>query len=403
MKKKFFIALFIISTTTLFLTACTSKKEATLPTFNSKRPLRMWVGLNQGKFYRALVKDFEKKEGVKVEVVEQEEADDGLLKDAESAADVAWVQNDQLGQLVKAGTLYENEKYATVTKTENSEISVRGASYDGKLYGYPTNISSMYLFYDKRVFKQNDLLTLDSMLAKGKVGLNIAEAGADYRLTPWFISNGSYLYGKSGNDLNGSTLNNQKGVDVLNYIANLKNQKNLIALNADEISALKEGKIQALFSGNWNLATIKKILGDNMGCVAYPSTNFGDGEVKLKAFISIPIFVVNSASQNPSKAMSLANYVSNKEAQVKQYKVIGGVPSNIEAFKSKEVQSDESSRTVGQMANQQGVLMPSLPEMKNFWSNMNAIIVDAYSGNISKNKMKPVLNKLVEDTSKPVE
>lgn len=403
MKKRNIIALIAITTISILLTACSNKKNTVMPTFNSKHPLRMWVGLNQGKFYRELVKDFEKKEGVKVEVVEQEEADDGLLKDPESAADVAWVQNDQLGQLVKAGTLYENEKYAAETRAENSEIAVKGSSYNEKLYGYPTNVSSMFLFYDKRVFKENDLMTLDSILEKGKVGLNIAEAGADYRLTPWFVSNGAYLYGKNGDDLKGSTLNSSQGVNVLKYIATLKNNRNLVALNADEISALKEGKIQALFSGGWNIASVKKILGDNMGCAVYPSTNFGNGEVKLKAFISVPIFVVNSASKNPSKAMDLAHFVSNKEAQLGQYKALGGVPTNKEAFKSEIVQKDEASRVIGQMADKQGVLMPSLPEMKNFWPNMNAIIVDAYAGKMPQNKMKSVLDKLVKDISKPVD
>lgn len=404
MKKQNILVLLVVAVGIIsILTACGRKSEGKLPKFDNNRPLKLWVGLNQGKVYRELVKEFEKTSHVKVNVIEQEDANVGLLKDTEMAADVSWVQSDQLGQLVEAGTIYENEKYAAITKRENSALATKAASYDGKLYGYPSSVSAMFLFYDKRVFKESDLKTLDSLFAKGKVGINIAEAGADYRLTPWFISNHAYLYGKNGDEVNNSTLNNQQGLEVLTYISHLKKQKQLVPLNADEISALKEGKVNALFSGNWNIANIKQILGDNMGCAVYPSANFGSGEVKLKAFSGAPLFVVNSASRNPSKAMDLANFITNKSSQLKQYAAIGGVPSNKAAFASQEVQKDEASRVIGQMVDQQSVLMPSLPEMKNFWPNMNAIIVDAYMNKLPENKMQTTLDKLVKEISQPVE
>ena len=55
------------------------------------------------------------------------------------------------------------------------------------------------------------------------------------------------------------------------------------------------------------------------------------------------------------------------------------------------------------MVDQQSVLMPSLPEMKNFWPNMNAIIVDAYMNKLPENKMQTTLDKLVKEISQPVE
>lgn len=94
--------------------------------------------------------------------------------------------------------------------------------------------------------------------------MNLAEAGADYRLTPWFIANGASLYGEKGDDVEGSTLNNKQGLDVLKWIGKAKANENLVAVNSDEISALQEGKISALFSGVWNAQNIKDILGENM-------------------------------------------------------------------------------------------------------------------------------------------
>ncbi|MDN6030585.1 MAG: hypothetical protein L0I13_05975, partial [Lactococcus plantarum] len=134
MKKQNILVLLVVAVGIIsILTACGRKSEGKLPKFDNNRPLKLWVGLNQGKVYRELVKEFEKTSHVKVDVIEQEDANVGLLKDTEMAADVSWVQSDQLGQLVEAGTIYENEKYAAITKRENSALATKSAIYDGKL------------------------------------------------------------------------------------------------------------------------------------------------------------------------------------------------------------------------------------------------------------------------------
>lgn len=366
--------------------------------------LKMWVGTNQAKGYREVTDKFTKETGIKVEVNEVDEADDALLKDAEAAADLMRLPHDQLGQLVEAGTVYENEKYGGEIQEESIPMALDAATYKGKTYGYPASADAMFLFYDKRVFSEEDLATLDGILAKGKVGLNIAEAGADYRLTPWFIANGAELYGKDGEDVNGTTLNNKQGLHVLQWIGKAKSNENIVAVNNDEISALKEGKIQALFSGVWNTANVKEILGDNMGTVVYPKHDFGDGQVNLKAFSGVPIFVVNSATQHPSEAMDLAKYVTSEESQVALFQSINTIPANKKALANDVVQNDPVAATVSQVTtDEHSVLMPSLPEMKNFWPNMNAILVDAYQGKLAESEMQAKLDKLVQDVSKPVE
>lgn len=310
----------------------------------SNEPLKLWVGLNQGDFYRDLVKDFEKENDVKVEVVEVENPNEDLLKDTEAAADVLKVPHDQLGKLVDAGTIYENEKYGDLVKEENIDLAYEGSQYDGKVYGYPASAECMFLYYDKSVYGEEDIKTMEGLTSKGKVGLNLAEEGADYRLTPWFISNGAYLFGENGEDVYGSTLNNKQGVDVLKWVAEAKNNENIVPVNTEEISALQEGKINALFSGVWNAANVKEILGDNMGTAVYPMHNFGDGEVNLKAFTGVSIFVVNVGSKNPGQAMDLARYVTTEEAQKKACEALNTVPSNVNARNELENSDNQIAR-----------------------------------------------------------
>ncbi|WP_212647231.1 extracellular solute-binding protein [Candidatus Enterococcus clewellii] len=403
MKKKAVVGLVSLVVAGL-LVGCGNSKDESTSTSENKQPLKMWVGLNQAETYRQLAKEFEEKHDVEVEVIEIEEPRDALLKDGEAAADVIRLPHDQLGLLVESGAIYENEKYKDEVTENNIAMAVEAASYQEKLYGFPASAESMFLYYDKRVYEEEDLKTLDNLIKKGKVGLNISENGADYRLTPWFIANGAYLYGENGTEVNGSTLNNEQGLNVLKWVGQAKTMENLVAVNTDEISALQEGKISALFSGVWNTQNIKDVLGENMGTAIYPAADFGNGDISLKAFSGVPLFVVNAATKNPGKAMDLAKFVTEEEAQLQVFKGIATVPSNKNARESQAVQDDPIAKTVVEMTTEEhSVLMPKLPEMKNFWTNMNALLVDTYEGKVSENEMQTKLDKLVKDISQPVD
>lgn len=400
-KKRLFYAGVTAALTAGLLTGCGGEQSPSPSASQGENTsLKMWVGLNQGEFYRDLVKEFEEANNVTVEVVEVENPNEDLLKDTEAAADVLRIPHDQLGKLVDAGTIYPNEKYGEVVMEENCDLAQDGAMYDGTVYGYPASAECMFLYYDKSVYSEDDVKTMDSLTSKGKVGLNLMESGADYRLTPWFISNGAYLYGENGDDVAGSTLNNPQGLNVLKWVANAKNNPGLVPVNTEEISALQEGRINALFSGVWNAKNVKDILGENMGTAVYPTVDFGDGEVNLKAFTGVSIFVVNVSSKNPGQAMDLARFVTTEEAQLAATEALDTVPSNANARIALENSSNQIAKTVIEATtSEHSVLMPNIPQMMNFWPHMNALLVDTYNGNVPENEMQAKLDKLVADIS----
>lgn len=375
-------------------------QEGTDKAQGENAPLKIWVGLNQGEFYRELVKEFEQANNVNVEVVEVENPNEDLLKDTEAAADVLRIPHDQLGQLVEAGTVYPNEKYGEAVLSENCDLAQAGATYNGTVYGYPASAECMFLYYDKSVYTEDDVKTMDGLTSKGKVGLNLSEEGADYRITPWFISNGAYLFGENGDDVSGSTFNNAQGLNVLKWVASAKNNPGIVSVNTEEISALQEGKINALFSGVWNAKNVQEVLGDNMGTAVYPTIDFGDGVVNLKAFSGVSIFVVNVSSKNPAQAMDLARFVTTEEAQLAAAEALNTVPSNANARAAMENSDNQIARTVIEATTaEHSVLMPNIPQMKNFWPHMNALLVDTYNGNVPEADMQAKLDKLVEDIS----
>ena len=88
------------------------------------------------------------------------------LEDPAAAADVFLFADDQLVDLVKADALYEVTRNTDAIIAANTPGSINAATYDGTLYGYPmTSDNGYFLYYDKSVFTEDDLKTLDGILA----------------------------------------------------------------------------------------------------------------------------------------------------------------------------------------------------------------------------------------------
>lgn len=366
--------------------------------------LKVWVDPGTGDYYKDLVEDYKKDNGIdyKIDVVESDtgKAQEYVKKDPDAAADVFSMPHDQLGQLVEAGVVYENTKYADDVKGNNTEQAVDGATYKDKLYGYPYGVESMMLYYDKTKLTEEDVKTFEGIVAKDKIGLNFEEGGADYFAVPFFVSNGSLLYGENGEDANGTTFNDAHGVNTLKWITAQGKNPNVVQANSDLMSQLESGKIAALVSGPWGKDNIQKILGDNMGIATYPTNDFGDGPVQMKAFLGVKLYSVNANTKNPLEAMALAEFLSSKEAQEKGFAELNTIPCNTELQESDAVQNNDLAKTVVTMAtDDHSVLMPKIPEMVGFWPNALSVISDAYKGNIAEDQMEAKLTQLVKDTA----
>ncbi|MDT3394734.1 MAG: extracellular solute-binding protein [Bacillota bacterium] len=397
-----FVGLFLV------LGGCRQHQNAYKPEIHSdatKVKLKLWVDLNQGDYYRKVVERFKKDHPNKqynITVIESEagRAQEFVQKDPESAADIFVTPHDRIGQLVESGAVYQLTKYTNTIKKENTPTAVQAATYKNKIYGFPVTSESMFMYYDKRVFSEQEVKNFKTITDKGKIGINLEEAGADFRETPWFISNGDYLYGKNGENPYGTTFNSRKGVETLTWISKLNKNKNVVPVNADEISALSSGKINAVLSGVWNAEAIKKVLGKNMGVAVYPSADLGSGNKNLFAFQQSNIFCINAFTEYPLDAMALTNYLTNESNQVGAFKKLGKVPSNIQARKSKYVKDDPVAQTVVEMTTaRHSVLMPKIPEMNVFWQHMNSVLVDAYKGKIKQKDFSKSLDKLVDEVT----
>lgn len=369
--------------------------------------VKLWVDTDHVEVFKGIVADFEKEfPEVDVEVAAGSSADakKDVSKDPKAAADVFMMPHDQVGQMAEAGLLYPNTKYADEVKANNVESAVEGVTWNDELYGYPYGVESQVLYYNKAKLTEDDVKSWTSLSEKGKIGTNFAEAGANYIFGPLFMSNGLHLYGETGEDPSGTDFNSEKGAEVLAWIAAQKDNPGVIQSGAEALANLEAGVSDAFLSGPWSKNDVIKALGDNMGVAAYPTVDFGSGEVQMKAFLGVKLFAVNQQTEAPLASMALANYLSNETSQMIEFQEMGVIPSNKVVQANAEVQEDAVAKAVMEMSQPtHSVVMPKVPEIVSFWPAMDAIINDAYKGNITADEYMSKLDKLVEDTSKVTE
>ena len=394
------------------LAGCGSKEEGAQTSTAGESDnvsLKVWADQDILEATKQMVENFiaehpDKNYDIEVVLGDSGKAEEEVKKDPEAAADIIALPHDQLGQMVESGVLYENTKYVDRIKEENTETAYEAATYQGAVYGYPYAVESMFLVYNKSMLSDEDVKSFEAITAKAPIGFNVAEEGTNYTIAPQYIANGCKLYGDSGENLEDITFNSEQGVNVTKWIASLKNNPNMTACNSESVSLLKEGKIAAMVTGPWGKNDIMDALGDNLGVAVYPTCDFGDGSVQMKAFQGVKLLAVNAATQYPLDAMELADYLTSAECQKMRFEAAGAVPCNKELRDTDEIKNDPITNVVSQMTEEEyTVLMPKLPELRSFWDLLDPIIIDAYSGNLTEADMQTKLDDMVADSTTATE
>lgn len=412
--KKYLASGLILSASAVVLAACgggnnDAPKESasgsdTTEEVKVEGKVKVWIDTEHTETFKDIVADFQTEfPDVEVEIAAGSSADakKDVAKDPKAAADVFMMPHDQLGQMAEAGLIYPNTKYADEVKANNVDSAIEGATWDGELYGYPYGVESQILYYNKSTLSEDDIKSWATLTEKGKIGTNFAEAGANYTFGPLFMSNGLYLYGENGEDPNGTNFNSEPGVEVLKWVASQKNNPGVVQANAEALSNLESGVTDAFLSGPWSKNDVAKALGDNMGVAAYPTVDFGNGEVQMKAFLGVKLFAVNQQTEAPLAAMALANFLSNESSQLIEFEKMGVIPSNKALQSNEAVLSDDVAKAVMDMSQTtHSVVMPKIPEMVSFWPAMDAVLNDAYKGNIKEADFMTKLDSLVNETAK---
>ena len=256
------------------------------------------------------------------------EARTNVTQDPSAAADVYLLANDNIGDLVAAKAISKLGGSALdAVKAQNSEVIVNTVTYEGGVYAVPFTANTWFMYYDKRVFKEDDIKSLETMLEKGKVSFPLSNSWYN---VAFYAANGCTLFGGNNDAAAGIDYSGDKATAVTKYLVELVKNKNF-SNDADGsgMKGLKSGKVNAIFSGAWDYNNVVDALGaENVGVAQLPTAKIDGKDVQLRSFAGSKAIGVNPNTKNPQVAVALASFLGSTEAQKEHYKTRKTIPTD---------------------------------------------------------------------------
>ncbi|MBO5209831.1 MAG: extracellular solute-binding protein [Lachnospiraceae bacterium] len=330
-------------------------------------------------------------------------AKDTILTDVEAAADVFAFADDQINDLVKAGALQPvSATYTYDVAAANVAGSVEAATVDGTLYAYPMTADNGYfMFYDASVFTEDDVKTLDGMLAAAeaagkKVAMDISNGWYIYS----FFQGGGYELTLNEDGSNTCTWNAEGATDVAQAIMDACATGTLVDMSDEEMAtAIAEGTVAAAVNGTWRAETAQDAWGENYAATKLPTFNVAGTECQMSSYSGYKLVGVNPYSQNVGWAMLLAEYLTNEESQAARFEARGLGPANTAAAASDAVQANPA---IAALAEQAAYATPQRVG-GNFWTPAETLGQILASGNPDGTDLQTVLDTTVEGITAPIE
>lgn len=306
-------------------------------------------------------------------------------KDPSAAADVFFYANDQIGTLLQSNALAQfGGDFEAEIKANNSDVMVNSVTYtDGGIYGVPFTPNSWFMYYNKSVFTEEDIKSLDTMLEKGKVGFNI---GDGWYFASFYVANGGTLFGENGVDAAaGIQFGGENGVAVTNYLVDLVANPNFVVDNNNEVALglIKEGKCDAFFSGTWKSDAAKEAFGENYACAQLPTITINGEAKQLRAYAGSKCIGVNPNCENQKAALALAVFLGSKEAQLAHYEYNGIAPCHPELAADPAISSDLAVAALINTIANTSVGQPTIPEMGTYWSPAGNMASEIINGTVT--------------------
>ena len=274
-----------------------------------------------------------------------------VTQDVENSADVYMLANDNIPDLVSANALAElGGSYLDYVTTTNSDSITASVTYNDAVVAFPFTSNTWFMYYDKSVFSDDDIKSFDTMLEKGKVSFPLSNS---WYIQAFYVANGCTLFGDGTDAAAGVDFSGDKGAGI---------------------AGLRDGSVNAIFSGTWDAESVKEALGDNMGVAALPTVNIGGTEGQMKSFIGSKAIGVNPNTENMQVSMALAAYLAGEDAQKDHYDMRNILPTNTNIA----ISDDEIATAVTKVMTDTSIMQPLVSEMSNYWSpaeNMGKALV----------------------------
>ena len=316
-------------------------------------------------------------------VADEASAATAVAQDPEASADVFLYANDTLTTMTDAKALAKfGGKYADELKATNSETLLDSLTMDGYIYGVPFTTNTWYMYYDKRVFSEEDVKSLDAMLEKGVVSFPFVNS---WYLPAFYFGNGCTLFGDGTQEELGADFGGENAVEVTEYLVDLAANPNFkIDQDGSGLAGLRDGSIHAIFSGSWDAAAVREILGENMGVAALPTYTLNGEEKQMYSYAGSKAIGVNTSTDYMVQAVELAMYLGSAEAQQLHYELRGVIPCNTELNEDPAIAADEVVRAQNDTFDRTSKLQPFVAQMNNCWTPVENMGKAIRNGTVTK-------------------
>ena len=318
--------------------------------------------------------------------------------DPANAADVFIYSSDCLFSLRESGAIaplggssLEQIRRDVCTTYQNLVTGI-----DGKVYGFPLDAVTWFMYYNKSLLNEEDVKSLESCMAKGVVAFPVSNS---WYLPAWFFAAGGTMFGEAGNDAAaGVQFGGEVGLAALNRLLDMMDHPNFLVVDSGEGSmGLQNGTVAAIFSGRWDYDLLYQSLGDNLGVAPVPSVTIGGTSRQLKAYANCNAVGVNPHADNIELAMEFASYLASAESQLHRFRLQGITPSITELGQHPEVMA--SPVAVAELATMvyASVPQPGIPEMNKVWGAMSTFCEDLRVGAITRQSAAERLEELYHE------
>ena len=327
--------------------------------------ITVWVPEALVKLTETQIADFNSTntDGIKVNAtvapVSEADATTQMLTDVEAGADIFCFVQDQFARLVQGGAVGRlGDKAAEFVKTNNDENSVAAVTSGDAIYAYPmTSDNGYFCFYDKRVVSDEDIKTVDGIIAACK------KAGKTFcfDLENGFYDAGfyfgvgcdsSWVTDDDGNFISvNDTFNSDKGLIAAKGMYQIISSG--VWNGSSEAEQFEAGIPAAVVvTGPWKTEVAQKILGENLGSAKLPTYTVDGKEYQIGSFCGGKMMGVKPQSDATKTAClnKLAQYLTGEKCQAERFTEAGFGPSNKVAQQADAVKADPGLRALAEQA-----------------------------------------------------
>ena len=328
------------------------------------------------------------------EVCAEGDAGTMVTKDPSAAADVYMFANDQLGTLLQANAIARLGGAALEqVKADNSETMVASVTSGEGVYGVPFTGNTWFMYYDKSVYTEEDIKSLDAMMAIKPVAFPVTNT---WYMPSFFFAAGGTMFGDGTDGAAGITFGDENAVAATVYVADALAAGTMIDdANGAGLDGLRNGTLGAIFSGTWDAKNVEEALGENYGAAALPCITLNGEQKQMYSFSGSKAFGVNPNSANMKAATALAAWLGSADMQDLHFQLRNGevIPCATALLAGDVYSANPAAVAQNDTIASTSKLQPSIPEMGTYWGNAESLGKALANGEINADNAQEMTEK----------